>query len=59
MKFEIHKSASINQPYYWRIVASNGRVLASSETYVNKNDAITAAQSVRSDAATALIQDLA
>lgn len=31
MKFEIRNSNSQTQPYYWRIVATNGNVLASSE----------------------------
>jgi len=59
MKFEIRKSQSASQPYYWRIVASNGQVLATSETYVKKADALAAVQSVKTNAATATVQDLA
>ena len=58
MKFEIRKSNSTTQPYYWRIVASNGQVLATSETYVAKQSAINAAQSVKSGASAARIVDL-
>jgi len=58
MKFEIHKSASATQPYYWRIVSSNGNVLAASETYVNKADAESAAQSVIDGASGATLVDL-
>lgn len=58
MKFEIRNSNSQTQPYYWRIVATNGNVLASSETYVNKTDATAAAQSVINNAATASLEDL-
>ena len=57
MKFEIRKSNSVAQPYYWRIVASNGQVLATSETYVAKQSAINAAQSVKSNAGAATIYD--
>jgi uncharacterized protein len=39
MKFQIKRSSNASQPYYWRIIASNGQVLASSETYVSKEDA--------------------
>lgn len=57
MQFEIRKSNSPTQPYYWRIVAVNGRVLASSETYVAKQSAIDAAQSVKANAGSAAIYD--
>jgi len=58
MKFEIRKSNKKDEPYYWRIVAGNGNVLASSETYVNKADARSAAQSVKTNAGAATIVDL-
>ncbi len=58
MKFEIRKGNSTTQPYYWRIVASNGNVLASSEMYVNKADARSAAESVKSGAAATTVVDL-
>jgi len=57
VKFEIRKSSSASQPYYWRIVASNGQVLATSETYVAKESAIRAARSVKLNAGTAQIID--
>lgn len=57
MKFEIHRASG--GQYYWRIVASNGQVLATSETYYNKIDAQTAAESVRSQAGSAQIFDYA
>ncbi|WP_431905574.1 YegP family protein [Micromonospora carbonacea] len=56
MEFQI-RNAQGNQGYYWRIVASNGKVLAASETYYNKGDAQSAAQSVKSNAASAPIVD--
>ncbi|QGN49539.1 YegP family protein [Micromonospora sp. WMMD558] len=55
MQFEIH-NANGGQ-YYWKIVASNGRTLATSETYWNKSDARSAAQSVKTYAASAPIVD--
>jgi len=58
MKFEIRKSVSTTQPYYWRVVATNGKVLATSETYVNKADATSAAQSVKTGANAAPVLDL-
>jgi uncharacterized protein YegP (UPF0339 family) len=57
MKFEIRRASG--GQYYWRIVASNGQVLATSETYYNKTDARAAAESVRSHAASASIHDYA
>ena len=57
MRFEIHRS--INRQYFWRIVASNGQVLATSETYWNKQDAINAANSVKVHVANAQILDYA
>lgn len=57
MKFEIRNSNSETQPYYWRIVASNGNVLATSETYVNKADAKSAVDSVITHAGTATVVD--
>jgi uncharacterized protein YegP (UPF0339 family) len=37
MEFAIHRA--VGGQYYWRIVASNGQVLANSETYLTKRDA--------------------
>jgi uncharacterized protein YegP (UPF0339 family) len=50
MEFQLRRSNSRTQSYYWRIVASNGQVLATSETYVHRRDAINAAESVRRNA---------
>jgi uncharacterized protein YegP (UPF0339 family) len=55
MRFEIHRASG--GQYYWRIVASNGQVLATSETYYNKADALSAAESVRSSVGSAQIND--
>jgi len=55
--FEIRPSNNRLQPYYFRIVASNGRVLASSETYVNKQDVINAVNLIKQNAATARFID--
>lgn len=58
IKIEVHDSASPVQPFYARIVASNGQVLFTSETYVRKADAQHAAQQVKTYAASASIVDL-
>jgi uncharacterized protein YegP (UPF0339 family) len=55
MQFEIRAAAA--GQYYWRIVAANGQVLATSETYHNKADANSAAQSVKANAAGAPVYD--
>ena len=57
MHFEIRRSS--NWQFYWRIVASNGQVLAHSETYAAKASAISAAQSVQSGVGTAPLYDYA
>ena len=57
MQFEIRRASG--GQYYWRIVASNGQVLATSETYYNKADAQSAAESVRLHAGSAPIYDYA
>lgn len=46
MKIEIVKGTSKLQPYYWRIVAANGKTLATSETYHRLRDAQATALSV-------------
>lgn len=57
MQFEIHRASG--GQFYWRIVASNGQVLATSETYYNKADAQAAAESVQRGAASAPLYDQA
>jgi uncharacterized protein YegP (UPF0339 family) len=57
MKFEIRNSSSSSQRYYWRIVASNGAVLATSETYVAKQSCIDAINIVKGNAAGAVTYD--
>jgi len=46
MKIEIIRTKLLRQKYHFRIVASNGRVLASSEKYYNLQDCIDAAISI-------------
>ncbi len=51
IRFELHRSSDARQPYYWRVVSTaNGRILAHSETYVNRQDAINAANAVKVNA---------
>jgi len=58
MKFQIVKGTSKSQPYFWRIVASNGQTLAVSENYVQKASAKSAVESVIKNAGGAKIEDL-
>jgi uncharacterized protein len=58
MKFQIVKGKSATQPYFWRIVASNGQTLAVSENYAAKASAKSAIESVRKSAAGAKVEDL-
>ena len=52
----IKKSANTGQ-YWFRIVASNGQVLASSEQYVAKQSAKEAIDSIKRNAANATVDD--
>ncbi len=58
MKFHIVKGKSKTQPYFWRIVASNGQTLAVSENYASKASAKSAVESVMKNAGGATIEDL-
>lgn len=58
MKFEIRDSTSSYQPYYWRIVASNGQILATSETYTTKQGCRDAIDTVQRGAPSAPVVDL-
>jgi uncharacterized protein YegP (UPF0339 family) len=56
MRIEIRRASG--GQYYWRMVAADNQVLATSETYYNKAGAIAAAESVVRLAAGASIRDL-
>lgn len=58
MKFQIVKGKSATQPYFWRIVASNGQTLAVSENYAQKASAKSAIESVKKSAGGATVEDL-
>jgi hypothetical protein len=49
MRFQV-KRAKGKQRFYWRLVASNGKVLASSETYARRKDCLHAIEVVQHDA---------
>ena len=55
MKFTIRKDA--NGEFRFRIVATNGNVLASSEGYAAKASAVKAIERIKSDAADAATVD--
>lgn len=56
MKFQIKKTS--NNQYRFNIVASNGQVLATSETYVQKASALSTIESIKRSVATASTEDL-
>jgi len=57
MKFEVFRT-NAEQPFRFRIVASKGQVLASSESYATKAKAKRACESIQRSAAAASIVDL-
>jgi uncharacterized protein YegP (UPF0339 family) len=57
IEFQVHRA--VNGQYYCRIVASNGEVLFTSETYQTKKDLVYAADVVRAYATSAQILDYA
>ena len=59
VKFQIVKGKSEKQPFFFRIVSSNGQTLAVSENYVQKASAKKAIESIIKDAGAAEIEDLA
>ncbi len=58
MKFQIVKGSSTKEPFFWRIVSSNGQTLATSENYVAKASAKSAIESVMKSAGGAKVEDL-
>ena len=56
MTFELDRSN--NGQYYFRIVASNSKTLAHSETYVAKSDALHAINLIKREASSAPVVDL-
>ena len=51
MRFELIRSKlPRRQRWRWRIVATNGQVLAYSEAYTNRADAVAAIETVRDNA---------
>ncbi len=57
-KFQIVKGKSEQEPFFFRIVASNGQTLAVSEHYVEKRSAKKAIESIIEHAGGAEIEDL-
>lgn len=56
MKFQIRKTS--NNQYRFNIVASNGQVVATSETYVQKASAVSAIESIKKNVGAAPTEDL-
>lgn len=58
MTYQIKRSNSPAQPYYWRMVAGNGSVLAHSETYTSKQGCLNAIDIVKREGGNGVVQDL-
>lgn len=56
--FEILKSNSLLQPYYFVLKAPNHQVIATSETYTTKQGAKNGIESVQLNGATTDVRDL-
>lgn len=56
MKFTIHKSVK-NGQFWFRVVASSGQILATSEMYKAKASAVNAIESIQKSAGAAPIVD--
>jgi uncharacterized protein YegP (UPF0339 family) len=56
VKFTIHKSAK-NGQFWFRVVASNGQIMATSEMYTAKASAVNAIESIQKSAGAAPIVD--
>ena len=56
MKFTIHKSEKTGE-FWFRIVASNGNILASSQQYAQKRSALDAIESIKKNGPDAPVQD--
>ena len=55
MKFEVYRDAK--GEYRWRLVASNGKIVASGEDYKNKADCLSTITSIQKNAQTASVDD--
>ena len=56
MKFTIHKSEKTGE-FWFRIVASNGNILASSQQYAQKRSALDAVASIKKNGPDAPVED--
>jgi uncharacterized protein YegP (UPF0339 family) len=56
VKFTIHKSEETGE-FWFRIVASNGNILASSQQYAQKRSALDAVESIKKNGPDAPVED--
>ena len=56
MRFTIQKSAK-NGQFWFRVVAANGQILATSEMYKQKASAVSAIESIKENASRAPVVD--
>lgn len=58
MKFEVYRSGLIMPRWRWRLVATNGQVVAQSQGYSRRIDALATVRSLRVNAAGATLEIL-
>ena len=59
LEFEIRRSKSESQPYYWHVKAKkNGEILAASETLTSVQGCLNAIRLVKGNADTATVWDM-
>jgi uncharacterized protein YegP (UPF0339 family) len=62
MRFEVYPSrkirAGLRRQWYWRLVGGNGEIVAQSEGYHNRADALTACSKIRAQAKDAPIDQV-
>ncbi len=57
MKFKLFRRLTLLGPrWYWRLVATNGKIVAASEGYRNEADARSTIQSIRKNATYAKVE---
>lgn len=56
-KFTVHKSEKTGE-FWFRVVAANGNILASSQQYAQKASALSAIESIKANAPGADVEDL-
>ena len=57
-KFEVFKGGAVDRQWYWRLLANNGQIIAQSEGYSRRRNALKGIESVKTNAKRAKIVDV-